>query len=215
MLTLNQLGCAVVFLVLVASLAKIQLLFFPRINPFYFLFLSLSLWMCFSNWLRTRRICVLFSGRFLVTPVTQQPRWNAQSPQLNGEIKFIKHHADNNINWFVENSPSFAIGSSCTENRSLFRIWCSCVNFIDGNICIDRPLVSMHMVCISILYIYIIDSFQFEQALYFIRGEELMMIFHFNFNQYLRGKIRILTLNQNKKLFTQKLWTISKCPYGI
>lgn len=101
----------------------------------------------------------LFPGRchFCCSTITMDYplhlfNWNENNAEnrwgkTNSTHHITTQHTDNNINWFVENSPSVAIGSSRTENRSLFRIWCSCVNFIDGNIRIDRPLASVHMVC--------------------------------------------------------------------
>lgn len=59
---------------------------------------------------------------------------------------------DNDINRIVENSASFAIGSCCPKNWPVFRIWCSRVDSINGNICINRALVGLHMVRSSIKF---------------------------------------------------------------
>lgn len=134
----------------------------------------------------------------------QQRRWTMAHIYATGKQraetqwgwKPSTRHTDNDINWFVENSPSVAIGSSRTENRSLLRIWCSCVNSIDGHIRIDRPLAGMHMVCNTHAHTYQLDNFPLgtfysgsfhtrtgSECSSFIGGEELIMIFHFDFNQ--------------------------------
>lgn len=54
---------------------------------------------------------------------------------------------DNYIDWSIKNGTFVAVSTGCTENWSLFRIWCSCINIVNGYICINCTLVGLHMVC--------------------------------------------------------------------
>lgn len=229
LLTLNQLrsvfSCTRCFF-----LEKFQLLRFSTNSSHSIFSFFLRLYSFFSRSITiSDDMLFLFPGRFNFIATQQWRRtthicWTGMKTTLEYVGGKMFNETDNNINWFVENSPSLATGSSGTENRSLLRIWCSCVNFIDGNICIDRPLVSLHMVCYThylsnmksnrkeifprnILFRRFHSILTGTPPVQFISGDELV-------NNDISIQFQSITTRRTK-LFARKLYTVFQCPCGI